>query len=328
MAWRSPHDCTSEISNAKRNALFFAILFSLAAFVLQTAGAWYTGSLALLGDTAHLFTDLLSLIMSLAAVLLAARPTNNIQSFGLYRLEVLAAFLNGILLLVVAASLGYESFERLQAPREVLALPLLAISTLGLLLNILSAVVLSRALHGDELHAHHGHHHGPAHGHNHDHSHQHDHGHGAHKNKDRNLNSAFLHVLSDAMSSVAVMAGAVAVYFTGYNAVDAAVGLLLSFVILYWAYRLIMDTAHVLLEATPRHIEAQDLVGKMKAIDSRILAVNDLHVWEITSRMYAATAEVKVETMTLAEAEALRLRLNACLKSDYGIAHAVLALHP
>jgi cobalt-zinc-cadmium efflux system protein len=293
----------------------------LTAFALQTFGAWYTGSLALWGDTAHLFTDLLSLSMSLTAVILAARPANHVQSFGLYRLEVLAAFLNGILLLVVACGLGYESFERIRAPREVLALPLFGIASAGLLLNLLSAWVLASALKGEDLHAHHGH----SHSHGHD-DHPHDHDHQLHDHADRNLNSAFLHVLSDAMSSVAVMVGAGIVYFTGYSAADAVIGLLLALVIFYWAYRLILDTGHVLLEATPRHIEVSRLIAKVKGLDARILAVEDLHIWEITSRMYAATAEIKVEMMNLSEAELLRQKMNDCLMKEFGIAHVVLAL--
>ncbi|MGE3262456.1 MAG: cation diffusion facilitator family transporter [Bacteriovoracia bacterium] len=330
MNWRSPHDKPRK-ANRKRNALLAAISFSFIAFFLQVFGAWYTGSLALLGDTAHLFTDLVSLFMSLTAVLLAERPTNKIQSFGLYRLEVLAAFLNGVLLLVVAFMLGYESVERLFHPQEVLALPLLAVSFGGLLLNVFSALVLAAALKGEDAHAHHGHNHGPTTfvpveakagcGHDHGHSHSHD-------NHDRNLSSAFLHVISDAVSSVAVMAGAAAVYFTGRSAFDSAIGLLLSIVILYWAYRLLHDTVHVLLEGTPRHIKPEAVVEKVRALDSRILLIEDLHVWEITSRMYAATAEVKVKTMSLSEADELRVRIGTTLHESFGIAHAVLAIRP
>jgi cobalt-zinc-cadmium efflux system protein len=297
--------------------LLAAVAFSLLAFGLQSVGAWYTGSLALLGDTAHLFTDLVSLLMSLFAVLMAARPTNTVKSFGLYRLEVLAAFLNGVLLLFVAVSLGYESVERILHPVNVLALPLLAVAAGGLLLNVFSALVLAGAVKGD------------ASAHEHPHHHGHDHGHGhAHHHDDRNLSSALLHVMSDALSSVAVMAGAGAIYFTGRSIFDSVLGLVLAVVVLYWAYRLLDDTVHVLLEGTPRHIHTEALLQQVRALDSRIVRIEDLHIWEITSRMYAATAEVTVETMALAEAEALRQRMNECLRDRFGVAHAVLAIRP
>ncbi|MGZ6288903.1 MAG: cation diffusion facilitator family transporter [Bdellovibrionota bacterium] len=304
----------------KRNALVAAVVFSLVAFALQIFGAWYTGSLALLGDTAHLFTDLVSLLMSLAAVLLAAKPTNKIKSFGLYRLEVLAAFLNGVLLLVVAFSLGYESIARIMQPQEVLALPLMLVAFGGLLLNVFSALVLAKAMKGESA----------AHdSHQQDSHHEHDHGHGhSHSHSDRNLSSALLHVISDAVSSVAVIAGGALVYVTGIFIFDSAIGLVLSFVILYWSFRLISDTSHVLLEGTPRHIKTELLLKKVHALDPRITRVEDLHVWEITSRMYAATAEMRVSSMSLEDAEALRLKVSESLHDDFGIAHVVLAVRP
>src|SRR5690606_10389953 len=124
----------------------------------QIIGAFFTGSLALLGDTAHLFTDMFSLTVSLIAVTLAALPATHARSFGLYRLEVLAAFLNGILLVMVALWLGWEAIERLRNPSAVLALPLIAIATGGMLVNLLSALLLSRAMAGSGAeHHHHGH---------------------------------------------------------------------------------------------------------------------------------------------------------------------------
>lgn len=316
MAWRSPHDLPKG-SHRKRNALLAAVAFSLLAFALQIFGAWYSGSVALLGDTAHLFTDLVSLIMSLVAVILASRPANKIQSFGLFRLEVLAAFLNGLLLLFVGVMLAVESVERLYHPHEVLAVPLLIVSCGGLLLNVLAAIVLAGAMKGTDAHA--AHHHG--HEEHHGHSHSHDHG-------DRNLSSALLHVMSDALSSVAVMAGAVAVYFTGNFIFDSAIGLVLSLVILYWALRILRDSGHVLLEGTPRHIKPEQVLEKIRALDPRISGIEDLHVWEITSRMYLATAEVRVQSMSLEEAEALRGKMNHALHESFGIAHSVVAIRP
>ncbi len=315
--WRSPHDHPAPFSQ-KRKALWIAIGLSCAAFVLQMAGAWYTGSLALLGDTAHLFTDLFSLVMSLVALVLAARPTNNTQSFGLYRLEVLAAFLNGILLLVVGIGLVWEGAHRLLEPQTVLAIPLLVVSTIGLLFNLLSALFLSRALKavGDGAHSH-----------SHEHGHNHSHEHHSH-HSDRNLQSALLHVMSDALSSVAVMIGAVLVYFTQWFWVDALLGLGLGLVILRWAYHLLWDSGHVLIEATPKHVNPQLIHKELHGLDKRVKLVEDLHVWEITSRMYAATAEVRVEGMTLDEAEALRARMQVLLREKFGIAHVVLAMRP
>jgi cobalt-zinc-cadmium efflux system protein len=336
-AWRSPHDTQSKFHLGKRSALLGAIALSLLAFLVQLVGAWYTGSIALFGDSAHLLTDLFSLVMSLAAVILACRPATQGRSFGFYRLEVLATFVNGLLLLVVGLGLIEESVERLFKPSEVKILPLIVVASIGLLFNLISAWLLYRAskASGEDLHAHHNH----GHSHDHDHAHSmvktqttcnHDHGNEeAHLHEDRNLQAALLHVWSDALGSLAVIVGGVVMQFTNWFWVDAAIGVLLSVWIIKWSWRVILDSGHVLLESTPRHVKPDALVQELRSLDPRVAGVEDLHVWELTSRMYAATAEVRVGgAMSLAESEQLRVRMHDRLKDKFGIAHVVLAIRP
>lgn len=332
-SYRSPHDVEDVPSQStKKRALQAAIGLSLFAFVVQVVGALYTGSLALLGDTAHLFTDLFSLVMSLTALILASRPTTEVRSFGLYRLEVLAAFCNGILLLGAGLWLAWESVERLQSPEPVLTVPLIIVAAIGLVLNLISAYVLSRALKGAHHHHHHGHGHDHGHHHGHDHGHDHDHDHhdhGAnHAHDDRNLRSAMLHVVSDAVGSVIVVIGAIVAFYTDWLWVDPVLALGLAFVNVRWAWRLLHDSGHVLLEGTPRHLAPEEILRALKGLDGRVQTVEDLPVWEITSRMYAATAEVRVGAMSLGEADGLRQRMHEFLRERYGIAHAVLELKP
>jgi cobalt-zinc-cadmium efflux system protein len=320
---RSPHDQTDHPQNARKKwALWAAIAITSFTFLFQIAGAMYTGSLSLLGDTAHLFTDLFSLAVSLGAVILASRPANHHRSFGFYRLEVLAAFLNGILLVLVSLGLSFEAVHRLLEPKPVLALPLMGISAIGMICNLLAAWVLSRAM---VLHTHLGHDHdhsngGHACGHDHGPAAVSEHQHGA----DRNIQGAMLHVLSDALGSLAVVVGAVVIYFTDWRWVDPVLAFLLSLMILRWSVRLLADSGHVLLEGTPRHLKIAEITEAFRLIDSRVIAVEDLHVWEITSRMYACTAEVKVAGITMEEADALRLRLHDLAREKFGINHAVL----
>lgn len=318
--WRSPHDSHHHSQSGKRNALVGAICLSLFAFLLQIVGAWYTSSLALLGDSAHLMTDLFSLIMSLVAVVLASRPTSLARSFGLYRLEVLASFMNGLLLLVVSLALAFEGVSRLWHPEEVKVPALVVVAVIGLLFNLASAFLLMRATKdGADVHHHHSHSHG--HGCEHGHSHEHLH-------SDRNIQSALLHVWSDALGSVAVIAGAVLIHFTNLFWIDAAVGIVLALWIFRWAWRVIGESGHVLLESTPKHVETEKLVQKLRALDQRVEKVEDLHVWELTSRMYAATAEIRVHSMDLEQAETLRKSMSDLLHREFGIAHVVLAIRP
>lgn len=340
---RSPHDQTDQSQNQrKKTALQWAIAISSLTFVFQIFGAIYTGSLALLGDTAHLFTDLFSLAVSLVAVSLAIMPATHRRSFGLYRLEVLAAFLNGILLVIVAVGLAWESIDRLFHLSPVQALPLIAIAAAGMITNLLAALVLSRAMvpHQHLGHDHGcGHDHAPAPDHLHDHSHEHSHDH-AHQHEpehkhndhavpethDRNLHGALLHVLSDALGSLAVVVGAIVVYFTNWQWVDPLLAIALAVMIMRWSVKLLMDSGHVLLEGTPRHLQCSEIVRELQKTDARVLAIEDLHVWEITSRMYACTAEVKMKDLPFAEADALRIKMYALLEKKFGINHAVLSL--
>lgn len=331
--WRSPHDSHSAFHLGKKDALVGAICLSVTAFALQLLGSWYTGSLALLGDSMHLLTDLFSLIMSLAAVILAGRPTSQGRSFGFYRLEVLASFVNGLLLLFVSLGLAKESLLRLWHPEPVKVAPLILVALIGLIFNLLSAWLLLKAGKemGDELQSHHhDHHHHKHHEHEHGHSHEHERNEAEaiHLHSDRNLHSALLHVWSDAAGSVAVIAGALVMEFTAMHWVDAAVSLVLVFWIFRWAWKVILDSGHVLLESTPRHVHVDELIRGLVSLDQKVQAVEDLHVWELTSRMYAATAEIRVKTMTLDEAEKLRERMHTWMHDNYGIAHVVLAIRP
>ncbi len=306
---RSPHDAENfDHSKRKKTALIIAILLSSFAFVLQIDGSFLTGSLALLGDTAHLMADLFSLSMSLLAVYLAALPTNQFRSFGLYRLEVLAAFINGILLLLVGGGLVWESVERLLHPQPVLALPLIGVAAIGMIINLISALVLMRVVQDPHSHSH-------EHGHHHDHSHE-----------DRNIHGALLHVLADALGSLLVVVGAIVTYFSDWLWVDPALAILLALVLLRWSIRLLLDSGHVLLEGTPRHLKADKVLQALQACDPRVRAIHDLHIWEITSRMYAATAEVEVAEMSLKEADQVRSCMNQLLRESFGIAHVVLSL--
>jgi cobalt-zinc-cadmium efflux system protein len=312
--WRSPHRSEAEKSlKTKRRALGIAIVLSVLAFSIQILGSIYTGSLALVGDTVHVFTDLMSLVMSLVAVVLSTRPLNSMRSFGLFRLEVLASFVNGLLLVLVATKIAWEALERFQNPYAVPAIPLLAVAVVGLAFNLLSALALYRSIRSD---AHHEHHHGHNHGHDH---HHHHHG-------DRNLRSAMLHVMSDALGSVAVIIGALTIHYTGMLWVDPAIGLLLAIVIFGWSIRVVGEAGHVLLEGTPKHINMADLERTLTSCDSRVARFDDLHVWEITSRMYALSVELYVQEMPLGDADKVRSALEEKLHEKFGIAHTAVVI--
>ena len=310
--WRSPHEDLSAIQKPKKQALLLALRFTIFAFFLQTIGVFFTNSLALLGDTVHIFTDAFSLGLSLSAVLLSQQAPDEKRSFGFFRLEVLASFLNGLLLFAVATGIIFEALKRFTEPKEILPLPLLIISSIGLLLNLLSAWYLHQASkEGLEYH-HHGH------GHSHEHI--------ANLPSDRNLRGPILHILSDALGSVAVIVGAIFVLRTGHFWIDSAIGIVLAALIYYWSFYQLRDSLHVLLEGTPRHISVERLEQEILATDMRIKKIDDLHVWEITSRMYTMTMYLHVEEMSLETADLLRGRIEKLLLEKFGISHCTIGV--
>jgi cobalt-zinc-cadmium efflux system protein len=320
--WRSPHDAPSLSQNKKQTALLWALILSALALLGQAVGFFMSGSLALLGDTMHVFTDLLSLGMAFAAVHLTRSEPTEVRSFGWYRVEVLASFLNGLLLLAVAVGIVMEAIARLREPQAVGIGPLLITAVWGLSLNLLSAYLLFKS---DVPHTH-------AHSHEGEHVHGHSCGHShapvaeqAHPH-DRNLRSAMLHVMSDALGSCAVIVGGLLILWTKATWIDPAIGLGLAALVSYWSIHVIRDSIHVLLESTPKHIEVKKMIADIKACDAQVLAVSDLHVWEITSRMYAMTADIIVSEMSLAQADQLRRKLSRLLEERYGIAHPTLSM--
>jgi len=311
---KSPHDSFNPKSLSKKKG---ALLGSMAciglAFIIQIIGAWISGSLALLGDTAHVFTDFFSLTISFVALVLAARPATPNFSFGFHRLEVIATFVNGLLLLLVAVGLIWEAVERFFNPQEVLALPLIGFAIIGLLLNLIAAFFLSNAS------VPHSHGHG---GCAHDHG-EHHHSHQAGGHGDRNIRSALMHVLSDALSSMVVIIGAIATFFTNSPYIDPALAVGLALVIARWSYRLLKDSLRVLLEACPEHLQPSLVALAIKGMDPKIKEVIDLHLWEISSGMYAATAELKMAVTGVEEAHRIQEVVSRNLKEQFGIAHAV-----
>lgn len=340
--WRSPHDAVlPESYRNKRNALLFAIFFSALGFALQVFGGIFTGSLALVGDTAHLFLDLVSLIVSLASAYFATLPLSKRFSFGFYRLEIMATFVNGVLLLVAVVWIAYEATVRLFHPQPIDAFSLTWIASLGLVLNLLSAFILAKSLKGEAPPCAHGghedaHHHTshqePSHRHSHSHDHGHDHlspspaDHDHHS--DMNMKSALAHLWSDAINSVAVIVGGVLVYFTKSYWIDSAIAFVAATLILFWSLRLIVKSAAVLLEGTPLHLDLQEISESISKMDPKVGEVEDIHIWSITSRMYLATLSLTYNTQSFIEAEKFRRRIEQSLMEKYGVAHSFVCVKP
>jgi cobalt-zinc-cadmium efflux system protein len=224
--------------------------------IAEAVGGWLTNSLALLADAGHMLTDVAAMTLTLFAFWFAARPATSKKTYGYYRLEILAAFVNGVVLALLSLWVIYEAIERWQAPPEVKGLQMLAVASGGLVVNIIAAWLL-----------HSGHQH------------------------DLNMRGAFLHVVGDLLGSVAAMAAGVAILAFGWVWADAVGSILISAIIIVGAWRLILDSVNVLLEGTPRHINLS-AVEEVILNTAGVTGIHDLHIWTISSGIHALSVHI------------------------------------
>lgn len=267
----SAHD-----QNARRT--LWVVILTLVMMVAEIAAGYITGSMALLADGFHMATHAGALGIAAAAYAYARRHASSGRySFGTGKVGDLGGFASALILGVVAISVGIESAIRLFQPGEVQFDTAILIAVVGLIVNIVSALLLG---------------HGHSHGHDHDHDHPHDHGHGHHHpdhGTDNNLRSAYLHVIADALTSVLAIAALLAGRYLGWVWLDPAMGIVGALVIARWSCSLMKVTAGVLLDQTDEHVadEIRELVEKPG--DARI---TDLHVWRVGPQAHAAIVSV------------------------------------
>lgn len=273
----------------EQHRLIFSMVVTGLTMLLEIAGGIWSNSLALLSDAGHMFSHLFALGVSYCAILLACRPPTEAQSFGFYRAEILAAFANGISLLVIVAWILYESWERLQNPAMISGLHMFIIAVIGLIVNVITALLLKDASHHDI-----------------------------------NIRGAFIHVLGDLGSSVGVVLAAIAIWWTGWKAIDPIVSALIALVILYWSIGLLWDAIRILLQSTPKHLSHEKIAAALEVGIPEIRGVHHIHVWELTSKMYVMTAHVEVDDMPLSSTEEIRSRALDLLAHDFAITHANL----
>jgi cobalt-zinc-cadmium efflux system protein len=269
-----------------RKKLLWSMLITLLVMILEIAGGVYSNSIALLSDAGHMFTHFFALLISYIAIRLAALEPCHHRTFGLYRAEVLASLLNGVFLLGVTALIVYESVLRLITPEKVASREMFIIAVTGLAVNIITILILR----GSEK-------------------------------SDRNIKAAFMHMLADAFSSIGVVAGAVIIYYTGLVYIDPILGIVISLLILIWAWGLIKDAVRVLLEIAPRGMETDTIKKRLQENDDSILEIADMHVIEITSGMYNLSASLLLATDSLSAAEDIIHRANGLLEKEFNIRH-------
>ncbi len=254
--------------------------------LVEVAGGIITGSLALLADAGHMFSDSFSLFLALGAVWLAARPATARRTFGYKRAEILAAMVNGATLVGVAIWIVYEAIGRFGDPPSVAGGGMLAVAAVGLLVNVIAAVILGRAM-GDSL----------------------------------NVSAAFRHVIADLLGSVGVIIAAVIILTTGWELADPLISVVIALLIAGSAWSILRDSVDILLEAAPRDLDTTEIGEAMAAVPG-VVEVHDLHIWTITSGFPALSAHVLVEAE--ADCHARRWDIELMLQDRFDLDHTTL----
>ena len=265
--------------------LLVALLLTLSFAGVEAVAAWWSGSLALLADAAHMLTDSSALGLAAAAAWLARRPPSMLHSYGLVRAEVIAALFNSLLMLALIGFIVSEAIDRIGTPRDIAGGTVIGVAVIGLVINLAVAWVLSRG--------------------------------------EASLNSraALLHVLGDALGSVAAITTGIVIVTTGWTPIDPLLSLLVAALILVSALRLLREVVHVLMEGVPVNIRL-DVVGRDLAALDGVLRVHDLHVWTLSSGTVALSAHLEIRT--LANWPGILAAARQTLDTRHGIRHVTL----
>ncbi|WP_240231847.1 cation diffusion facilitator family transporter [Devosia lacusdianchii] len=283
------HSHAPKVSASNEKLVLIGFLLTAGFMGAEVVGGVLSGSLALIADAGHMFTDAAALLLSWAAFRFGRRASDGQRTFGYMRLEVVAGLINAVTLFLVAGWIIYEAAQRLFNPSEVLAGPMFIVAVLGLLVNIAVFLILSR---GDKEHV--------------------------------NIRGALLHVMGDLLGSVAAITAAIVIWLTGWMPIDPILSVLVSVLILRAAWRLFRGSLHILMEGTPGNVIIEDLSKALVAKVPGLKAVGHVHVWSITSGKPVATLEIALSPG--ADAGAVTQAVKAALMADYSISHSTIEI--
>jgi cobalt-zinc-cadmium efflux system protein len=270
-------------------AIGIAAILTGGFMLAEVAGGLISGSLALIADAGHMLTDFASLVLAWFALRLARRPANWQWTYGFDRFSVLAAFVNGLSLFVIAAWIVFEAWERWSEPGEVLGGVMLWVALAGLVVNVLSFWVLTRG-EGENL----------------------------------NVRAAALHVMGDLLGSVAAFAAALVILWTGWTPIDPLLSVFVALVILRSAWKVVAESGHILLEGTPAGLDSREVAADLISSIPGLQRVHHVHAWSITQErpMMTLEAEVLPETDLQATRQAIKDRL----AQRFGVAHSTVEI--
>ena len=272
----------------KKLKIIFVV--SISTFVFQITGGILSNSLALIADSFHLLIDFSAIGITLFAFKIANKPHSPKLTFGFHRAEILAAFINGITLIIMAGIILFEAYQRFLNPSEIETEILLIFALIGLTANIVMMILLK-----------------------------------SQSKSNLNIKGAYLHVIGDLLSSVGVIVGALIIYFTEYPIIDTIVSVGIAVLIIRSGLLLCKKCLHIFMEGTPSEIKSNDISNELENFQE-ITEIHDLHVWTLTSNLYAMTVHVKVKPEFLHQTNDLLKKINHTMKQRFGITHCTIQI--
>ena len=257
--------------------LRWSFLATVVFVAIEVIAGVRAGSLALLSDAGHNFTDALALVLAAIGVYLQAKPADSVKTYGYHRAGVLTAFVNALTLIGIAVFIFYEAWHRFMTPHHVQEWTMLWVAVAALVLN----GGIMWGLHRE-------------------------------KNRDLNIRAAFVHMMGDAVSAIGIIAGAIAIHFTGMDAIDPILSVLIGGLIIWTAWDIIQESLNVLLEGLPRGMELSEVTDAMRGLHG-VIDVHDLHIWSLGSSAHALSCHVLIEDMPPSESNTILQRINELL---------------
>jgi len=275
-----------------KSRLVLAIWLNVGMMLAEIVGGILTNSLALLSDAGHMFTHIFALVVSYVAVRLAGRGITSDMTFGYHRAEPIAALINAITILIIVVVIVAGAVKKFLDPVPIQAREMFVVAVAGLIVNLIGAFILKGSV-----------------------------------KDDINIKGAFIHLLTDLFSSVAIVIGGAVIIWTGWELIDPILSLFICVVVGVWGWRLLRQSTAVLMEAAPRSIDVAEVSQRVSSMEG-IRAVHDVHVWEVSSGLYAMTCHVLVDDMPLSRTETIKHAVNRLLSDEYRIGHTNLQFEP
>jgi cobalt-zinc-cadmium efflux system protein len=262
----------------------------LVIMVAEVVGGILSNSLALMSDAGHMLTDALALGLSLFAISLARRPATPTRTYGYHRAEIMAALANGTLLILISVFIFYEAYRRFFETPVVKSPLMLIVAGIGLVANLIGMFLLRKG-----------------------------------SRQSINVRAAFWHVIGDTLSSVGVIIAGVIIFFTGWYIADPILAVVIGVVILWGAVRIVRESADILLESVPGHVQVEKLKAAVKSIPG-VEDLHDVHIWTITSGIYALSAHLSIADQTVSQSCDILTKVNEVLAGNFNITHTTLQM--